>query len=278
MKSKEKKIKDFSILVNKIFNSDESLFYKNIWKDVSTPVSIDTIPIIDHLSFIKTPLHDRQYKQEKGITKIVKKYETPFLVNTALVDLKEEDFGDKTVERPLVLLSDSHEALEKSMWFYENNTLPLIGETKNLKVTAYAASRYKIDSIVIDMKMFSQFLPPFSTKYNIKDSIKITVLDDNFDKKEISSILKLFPSARFILCLPETGAFANSCSKSLAKGNLIFHENNTSIVEVADTLIVSRLRNLVTPIIRYNSNIRGEFLKQKSCTCAYESFTLVQNT
>src|SRR3989338_4702001 len=108
------KIKKIEQMLENIRGSAESDFYRNIWGNEKT---FYNLPFISIENFIATPLRERTYKKEKGLAKIVRSGAKPFLVQCGLSDLKKENYGDVLCKRPLVLLSNSHEALEKSLWF-----------------------------------------------------------------------------------------------------------------------------------------------------------------
>ena len=63
----------------------------------------------------------------------------------------------------MVYFSNSYEALEKSMWCYEHNTVPLIGE-KDSDIAVYAAGKYASDSLISDPIALPRLLPYLRTR------------------------------------------------------------------------------------------------------------------
>lgn len=271
------------LYILRVFLSDlesekaSSDFYKNLFrkhefssKDFKFSDALEKIPVIDFQNLENVSLPDRLYKKIKPdgeFVKIVKKYKRPFLIQRDLSDIKEENYGS-FCEFPQILLSDSHEALEKSLWFYKHNIIPLIGESNNLQASSYGAAKLGIDFLLIDEEMFFKYFPILRQKYEISD-LSVTLIDDYFN---ISRIFQLFPfpdRLKFILALPETGAFAESCPEALEKGRLIFHPDKNSLLETEGRLIVTKLIKMPTPIVRYQTEIFVE-PADKKCSCEEE--------
>lgn len=101
-------------------------------------------------------------EQRVTFTKIVRDGDTAALYDRAFDDIRTESWGVLSM-RPLVYISDYHDAIEKSLWCYLNNMVPLIGE-KDPDLTARLATLYEIDSIIADLPslklLLSRFLPP----------------------------------------------------------------------------------------------------------------------
>lgn len=273
--SKEK-FNKLKILLSEIENSEASSFYRDIFESrnfefkefcSSSINNLEEIPCISYLNLLSVPLGQRLYTKKPHVgklVKIVRRYGDPFLIQRNLNDIQKENYGI-ACQRPQVCFDDSHEALEKSVWFYENNILPLVGEPNNLSVTAFTAKRYKIDFLLASQSLFFRLFSLLKSDFNAR-GIKISLLDDYF---EIENILALFPvteNLRLILALPETGAFAESCPEALKKGKLIFHPDRNSILETGGRLIVTKLIKMPTPIIRYQTDIFVESV-DKRCRC-----------
>lgn len=258
------------MLIQHIKNCKDVDFYRRIWGDVDTS-DIDNLPLltVDHL--IETPLQKRTYKDKKGITKIVKNYARPFLIRFCLEDLKKEKYVQNVTGRPLILLSDPHDALEKSLWWYEHDIIPLIGEHTNLSVTVFTAVQYDINVFMTDMKMLETFAPFLEKKLNIKN-IQLILLGSVFDEKKLNSVLQKYNSVSVVLSLSETGAIAHSCRESLIKGELVFHPVPDVFIEIKESLIMTKLHFLTTPLIRYNTGIMINEIK-KICSCKQEDFS-----
>ncbi len=264
MSTETKKIEIANDLLQTIFQSSESNFYRNIWNN--NALTIRSLPTITKQQISITPLHDRSYiKNRKGLVKVVKILPMrQFLIERTLHDLKKEQYGILNT-RPVVLFSNSHEALEKAHWCYEQNTLPLIGEHANMVVCAFSIKRYGVDSFFGDSIMLKKLARQDPTGIS-----KIKIFNIHgifFDIIEIRKIIPKSAKIHFILSLPEAGAFASSCDISLQNDDLIFHPDKNSILEFSDnSLVITKLIFMPTPIIRYqvdNINV----MEKHSCAC-----------
>jgi hypothetical protein len=253
-------------------------FYRKLFRehdfrseDLKSPDDLKKIPIINFQNLINISLPERLFEGDLSdgeFVKIVKKYEKTFLIQRSLSDIKEENYGS-FCKFPQILLSDSHDALEKSLWFYEHNIIPLIGEPNNLEATSYSAVKLGIDFLLIDEEMFLKYFPILKQKYETSN-LSITLIDDYFNLSKIIGIFPFPDRLKFILALPETGAFAESCPDDLKKGELIFHSDKNSLLEMGGRLIVTKLIKMPTPIIRYQTEIFVEPAK-KECSCEEEN-------
>lgn len=281
----EQKLIKLKNLLSEIESSQDSSFYRDIFESMGIEFkelrfdntdNLQKIPHTSYLNLLSTSLNKRLYTKESHtgkFVKIVRKYGSPFLIQRNLNDIQKENYG-VTCRRPQVFFDDNQEAIEKCVWFYENNMLPLVGELNNLPVTAFSAKKYGIDFLLTNQDLFLKYLP-FLTSDNDVSDIKISLLDDYF---EIESILEIFPTIkniRLVLALPETGAFAESCPEALKRGELIFHPDKNSILETRGSLIVTKLIKMPTPIIRYQTDIFVESV-DKRCRCEEEMcFSLI---
>lgn len=122
-------------------------------------------------------------EKQSGITKIVWRSGVASLYHRNFDDIQAESWGVVSL-RPLVYISDAHDAIEKSMWCYLNGMVPLAGE-KDPDLTARLAAAYEIDSIIADISslklLFSRFVPPHG------QLIAISLLGDSFDESEYAS-------------------------------------------------------------------------------------------
>lgn len=113
-------------------------------------------------------------------TKIVRSDVGPTLFGRTIEDMKMESWGVQSA-RPLVYLANAHEAVEKSLWCYLNNMVPLIGE-RDPDLTARLAAMYGIDSIIADVPslklLFSRFFPHHG------QIVAISLLGGSFDETE----------------------------------------------------------------------------------------------
>lgn len=229
---------------------------------------------------MKVPFSGRIYNEDKGFTKAVAVYEEPFLVQWSLEELAKENYfpvtlfdGNKRC-RPLVLFSDRNEAVEKSLWFYEHDILPLVGESNNPEATVSAAGIYGINAILADTEILKKFIPALKAKYDLSRLRAVSVLGDNLDLKEIRLLVPEGAVLNLVLALPETGAFAECCRKALAKNDLIFHPDANSIVETDGRLIVTKLLYPATPVLRYQTGIFAE-AADVSCSCGQEALRIL---
>ena len=258
-------------LIAEVAASNASDFYRTLW---GRERRFDLLPLLTPEHLMRTPLRSRTYKREKGLVKIVRTQAEPFLVQWSLQDLAQEPFGSTSCKRPLVLLTDSHEALEKSLWYYEHNPLPLIGEHHNLPVAAYASRRYGIDSILSDEQILPAFLTELEKEYDVRHVEELTLLGSSFVPENIRAFSHRFPRIRLVLACSETGALANACPERSPEA-LVFHPAENAILElVGEQLVVTKRAPLVTPIIRYRTGIRAS-LTPTDCTCGKESYRLL---
>jgi hypothetical protein len=271
-------------LVKNVLTSDDSDFYRSFYKEngikietfgIDNSEDIETLPFISSSNLSDVPLKKRIYKYGYKFGKLCKinsENQKPYLIERKLCDIKQENYG-KICKRPQILLRNNHEALEKSLWFYENDMLPLIGEPNNLQVALYCAKKYNIDALLSEEEFLDNYVklliadPGFS-------HLNLTMLGDFFDSKKIFKNL-MSGSVRYVLELPETGAFAESCPEALKRGELIFHSDKNSILEAKGRLIVTKLIEMPTPIIRYQTDIFVEPV-EKRCSCEEEMcFSLI---
>ena len=107
--------------------------------------------------FLDVPLSQRRYKDARSLIKIVHEGKRLFLSEWSFEDIGREPWGIPSA-RVLVYMTDPHEAIEKSMWCYENNMVPLIGEP-DPDIAMFTASKYRIDSIIADTVSLPKLLP-----------------------------------------------------------------------------------------------------------------------
>lgn len=272
-----KKTAKINQILGGVLSSDKS-FYKKLWEESKLnsgagKAEFKKLPIINK-SFLETVvLPDRDYLGSDGFVKKVASGRKFLLIKRTLSDVKLENYQARNCERPLVILTDSDEACEKSLWFFENGILPLVGEPNNLIVTAEAARQYGIDLVMSEQKLIKDFWLTL-IKLNAAGGVgKIVLLGKNFAFKEFDFL----PAGKLalVLCLPETGPFAFACPGALKQGALIFHPDNNSLLEIIDKIILTKLIFTPTPMIRYNTEIKAQIV-EKECDCAAEeSFILL---
>lgn len=262
-------------LLTYVMESHHSSFYRKrlgtSLKEVTTLDGLVLLPSTSKEDISGTPLGDRMYiNRGRGFMKIVDSETEPFLIKRVLAELKEEQFGC-IGERPTVLFSNGHESLEKSLWCYEQNVLPVIGESTNIPVTDFLIHRYESDSFLGDVNSLKLLVANNADIFSHGETFNLYGSD--FNISEINERISL-DKVNLILSLPEVGAFAYSCPHQLKEGRLLFHPDKNSIVELDKRLIVTKLIHMPTPIIRYVTNINSEE-KNHACACEEEvSFSI----
>lgn len=211
------------------------------------------LPTISRKNFLQTPLSKRRYKDARALVKIVHSDEGPFLSEWAFDDIGREPWGLPST-RPMVYLTDPHEAVEKSMWCYENNMLPLIGE-KDPDIAMFAAGKYKIDSLIVDPLSLPKLLPYLKSRTEKFSSVSILV--DSFDVSSLLPFIEYAENVRLVLSLPEVGGMAVAPLTETLHFRAL---PNCIIEESSGTLVVTKIAELVTPIIRYATTIPSGIL------------------
>jgi hypothetical protein len=220
-------------------------FYKTQWGEKKT---FEELPTVSRADFLRVPLSQRRYKNGRALAKIIHTPEGPFFSEWSFEDIGREPWGIPS-KRPMVYLEDSHEALEKSMWCYENNMVPLIGE-RNPNVAVFAAGKYAIDSLITDAVSLPKLLPYLKSR--AEKLASLTILGDSFDSPALMSFSELAHTVRLVLRLPETGMIAEAPlteRPAFRAAPGVFTESEN------DALIVTKLAPLITPIIRYRTDI-----------------------
>ena len=235
-------------LVTKVSSAAESGFYHSLW---AGKTDFSDLPTVSRDNFLYTPLSKRRYKNEKGLVKVVHDSRGLFLSEWSFADIGREEYG-LPAERPMVFLTDPHEAIEKSMWCYERNMLPLVGE-KDATITSYAASRYQIDSLITDAEALVKLASYLESRQEPLDSI--SVLGSSFSPESLVPYRAYAARVRLVLSLPETGSFAQAELAAAPR----FETLPGCVVEREETLIVSKETMLVTPVIRYRTEIPASF-------------------
>lgn len=231
-------------LIRAVADSPDSSFYSDVW---GTARDFSELPTVARADFQRVPLSKRRYKKEKGLVKIVHDERGAFLSEWSFRDIARERFGVVS-DRPFVYMSDPHEAIEKSMWCYEQNMLPLIGE-KDPVIATYAASRYRVDSLITDATALAALAPYLEHRTDPLEAI--TVVGAFFPLAELLPLRSYAKAVRLVLSFPETGAFAEAALDERPA----FRAFDDCIVEKRETIIVSKIAHLVTPIIRFQTSV-----------------------
>jgi hypothetical protein len=223
-------------------------FYRNAWGSAD---SFADLPTISRLDLIKTPLPHRQYSQDAGMAKIVRDEKGSFLSQWSFADIASEAYGEISA-RPMVCMADPHEAIEKSLWCYENGMLPLIGE-KDADMAMYAAGKYRIDSLICDPVSLQAMHPYLSGCGGVAS---ISVIGSSFSPSEFMPFAAYAKSFRLLLALPETGVIAQAEFSPSPK----FLALPECVIERGASLVITKVARRAMPIIKYDTGIRSEAL------------------
>lgn len=208
------------------------------------------LPVVTRQDFLATPLSKRRYKDEKALVKIVHTPQGPFLSEWAFTDIAAEPWGTVT-DRPFVYMTDPHSAVEKSMWCYEQNRVPLIGE-KHPDIAAVAAKKYQIDSLIADPESVMKLLSYIQSRSQKLRSL--TLVADSFSPHELLPLRAYAEEVRLVLALPETGILGVA---ALSESPVFTLPDNTVAESIDGKLVFTKTTLLVTPIIRYATHISG---------------------
>ncbi len=255
----EEKLKQ---LLRSVYNSPKSNFYRNLYtqKGINAHGLWENLPFVTQHDLIKTPLNDRLYLDKPIFVKIIHGDAGSFLFGRTVENIAQEYYG-KVGERPLVAFSSSYEGIEKSLWVYEQNMLPLIN-LDAVRLTVLAAEKYDIDSIVGDIASITALGQELPQKQ--RSRIKyINIIDSRRTNIDHS----LFPNAemREIFSLPETGNIAERCPTQKTKA--VWHGfKNVFIENDENKLVITKYELLPTPLIRYRTKITVH-RPEEPCDC-----------
>ncbi len=260
--------------LREVLESRKSDFYRNRIPypgTASETLPWEQVPLLTRDELSRTSLDERLYSDSQIFVKIVHGVGGPMLIARSPSELGKEPWGPTGV-RPLVALSSLYENVEKSLWVYEQNILPLI-YLDDVTITALAAERYEIDSIVADEHTLTELAAVLSKE--CREGIQHVSVIGRGER----SLAKLsFPNARAyeIFSLPETGGIAERCSKNIFPS--VWHTFPDSFVEtIDDELVVTRIAPLPTPIIRYRTDIQTQEVEAQ-CPCGDGKQTLIIET
>lgn len=225
--------------------SQHSSFYRGLWNG---RFHFSDLPAASRADLIRVPLSERRYKEATSLVKIVGTGDSVFLSEWALEDIAREPFGTPAT-RPLVYMSEPHESIEKCMWFYENRTLPLIGEP-SVEVAAAAAAKYRVDSIITDPAALLKLAPRMHTMCDDLESI--TIIGTSFDPKELMFARAFARRVRLLFAFPETGAIAQAELQASPEFEAV---PNCLVEKSGSDILVTKLASLVTPIIKYKTTM-----------------------
>lgn len=233
-------------LINTIRDHPTADFYRAAWGDASV---FGSLPAVSRADMAATALGRRQYKEGGEMTKIIRTPDYSFLSMWSVSDIGAEPYGVAS-SRPMSYFADPGEAIEKSIWCYERNMVPLIGE-QNPYVALLAARAYDIDSLIADTESVRTLMPYLEARK--KPLTCISVVGQDFSPAMLSSLTSYAQRVRFVLALPETGAFAESTPEIYPTFSVL----PNCVLEEKDGLVLTKVAHLVTPIIRYKTGLRG---------------------
>jgi hypothetical protein len=237
----------FAELIRDVADTKEADFYREIW---GTERSFASLPTVSREDFLRVPLSRRRFKMEKALVKVVHDPRGMFLSEWAFSDIAKESFGIVSA-RPLVYMANSGETLEKSMWCYGNGVVPLAGE-KDPDIAMYAARKYRVNSVITDPASVHKIESLCKDHAPLES---ISILGTEFDVTALEPFRSYAASVRLVWALPETGAFAVAALSSEPRFEAL---PGCHLEATGETLIVSKLQPLVTPIIRYRTEIPSD--------------------
>ncbi len=210
----------------------------------------------------------RCLKEETGLNKLVflKDVNKFLLIHKTIAEIKENALP-KEGSRPMVVMEDLYEALEYCLFFYQQGTLPLIGEIINPGIVYATASQYRIDSLVVDLASKKTFQTGLlKLKLPLKS---VTVIDSFFSPEGLAWPEKI--TCHYILALPEFGRAAYLCREAFKKGFFVLHPFEDVLIEAGKGALLTNFNLTACPMIRYHSNLHLEPMTS-SCSCGRESF------
>lgn len=250
--------------------SEAGITVSEQWLNDLTEEKFKFIPVVTKKEIALAPYRSRLYEEKSGVNKLINCEEAGryFLVHRTLEEIGQDDLPFKG-ERPMVLLNDIYEAIERCLFFYEKNILPLIGEIYNPAVVTATARQYNVDNLFIDHASIVNFRDAL-LKLNLPLK-SVTVIDSAFEKSDFDwpQNIKL----NFVISLPETGRIAYACPEAIAERKFVFHPYGDVHIEPG-LAVISSARLKACPIIRYQSYVYLE-PADKICGCSRPSFLSV---
>lgn len=272
--------------LNKIENilrmviNTEPNFYRDKFKKAG--VNVEMLSGLDEAMFLSlptlkldeialAPYQSRLYKEGTGFNKLIysesqKRY---FLIHRLLEEITQDQL---TIDgsRPIVILNNMYEAIERCLFFYEKGILPLIGEVYNPTVVFSMAQQYEADMIYIDHPSVETFRDGL-----LRASLplkSITVIDSVFYEEDLNWPQNF--KVRLILSVLEAGRIAYSCPGSNLKEGIIFHPYDDIFIEFLNSAVVVTSSRLVAcPIIRFDISIKATIC-DSICGCNKTSFVI----
>jgi hypothetical protein len=243
--SKDTKIA-LSALISTVAEHTQADFYSQIWADAR---NFNELPTVSRSDVRMVPLSQRLYTEGPGMARMITDSEGMFGYQYSFEELNKEIYGPVGV-RPLVCFADAHDAIEKSLWCYAHGTVPLIGE-KDPTITALVAKEYRINSLLADEASFESLREHL--QQHIQPISSVMLFGKTFQHDVLAHVSALARDVRFLLSLPEVGAFASALPESVPQFTVL----PGCIVESDGELIITKLALRAFPVIRYRTGIQA---------------------
>ncbi len=228
-------------LIAAVASHPQASFYRELWGGKRT---FDELPLVTIDDFVRAPLPTRRYKDDISLVKIIHTANGSFLSEWAFEDIAREPFGVIS-KRPLVYMENSHEALEKSVWCYENGMVPLVGEA-DPDIAAFAARKYNVDSLITDERALTKLAPYLAEREEMLEAI--TVIGETFDTRTLQPFTAYARRMRLVRAAAAVGAFAEA---EFALEPVFIPVPGCLLVATKEGFTVTKDRPLTTPIIKY---------------------------
>ncbi|MEK7560767.1 MAG: hypothetical protein AAB539_02310 [Patescibacteria group bacterium] len=266
-------------LLSQVFEHPTCDFYRRHYANsgirtaADATAAFDRLPALTRAHLARTPLAERLFFEERCFVKIIRSTDEPFLMRANLSALSKEQYGVRDGARALVFLADSDEAMEKSLWCYEQNILPMVCEKQIAQLAPRFAADYTIDTLLTEENMIIGFWPEFTRLLGLTALKNLVLFGSGFHFQMIHRQF-LPQNPVLILSLPETGAIARICPDAFVRGNWIFHPDANCLIEIDERIIMTKLARLATPLIRYDTGINA---RKAECPCSggRQAFMLV---
>ena len=131
--------------------------------------------------------------------KVVYEGDVPRLLARTRKDIEEADCGRIMYQRPLVFFGSAQESVEKGLWLYTKNILPLIAE-EHVDITCMAAVRYGIDAIVGDFESLRKIAVAIPRYPDLAKVAHIIVVGKH-GEPDLECLKQAFPAATLHLIL-----------------------------------------------------------------------------
>lgn len=212
--------------------------------------NLSELPSLSWKKLSVTPLQERTCSGKTPpthATLVEKEGIRAWILRTA-TSIAQEAYGIEDSERPCIAFPHRTESMEKALWFYENNILPLVSSANPI-LTKVHMEKYKCDSFVGSFKtlsMHTTLLPLSITHIHIIDStVDVAVLKSLKGKYMVSCTL----------ALPEFGTLGKLDMDNFSESHLSFEIHKTAHIEWGESALATKLLPLPTPMLRYETSL-----------------------